>query len=172
MNFKAFFVGWLLLVTLTLSAQNEKMQSAFVYNIISKYIEWPDTYKSGDFVLGVLGNSPIIKEFNTLASSRKIGGQKISVIKFSSADEISQCHLIYISKENLGDIEKVLAKTGNTLIVADGATEFKKGITINFIIVDKKQRFELKPNYAVSKGLKVSPEISNMAVEKVYVAEN
>jgi hypothetical protein len=172
MNAKVILVSWLLLVTLTLSAQNEKMQSAFVYNIISKYIEWPESYKGGNFILGVLGDSKIINEFKTLAKTRTVGSQDISVVKFNSVDEISKCHLVYISKENLGDLEKVIAKTGNTLIVADGATDIKKGITINFLMVNNKQRFELKPNYAVAKGLKVSPEISNMSAEKVFVAEN
>ncbi len=161
-----------LMIVINLNAQAERVQSAFVYNIISKYIEWPDSYKGGDFVLGVLGESPIIKEFRTLAKSRTIGSQNISVVKFNSVDEITKCHLIFISKENLEDLEKVVAKTGNTLVVADGATESKKGITINFVIVNNKQRYELKPNYAVSKGLKVSPEIANMAAEKVYTAEN
>jgi hypothetical protein len=172
MNAKALLVSWLLLVTLTLSAQNEKMQSAFVYNIISKYIEWPDSYKGGDFILGVLGDSPIINEFKVLAKSRTIGGQNISVVKFNSVDEIRKCHLIFISTGNLADLEKVVEKIGNTLVVADGATEIKKGIAINFVMVNNKQRFELKPNYAVSKGLKVSPEIANMTADKVYVAEN
>jgi hypothetical protein len=172
MKAKALLVSCLLLCTLTLCAQNEKMQSAFVYNIISKYIEWPDSYKGGDFVLAVLGDSKIINEFRTLAKTRTVGSQDISVVKFNSVDEISKCHLVYISKENLGDLEKVVAKVGNTLIVADGATDIKTGITINFVTVNNKQRYELKPNYAVSKGLKVSPEIANMTAEKVYTAEN
>jgi len=160
------------MMAITLNAQVERMQSAFVYNIISKYIEWPDSYKGGDFVLGVLGDSPIIKEFRTLAKTRTIGSQNISVVKFNSVEEITKCHLVFISKGNLADLENVVAKIGNTLVVADGATENKKGITINFVMVDKKQRYELKPNFAVSKGLKVSPEIANMGAEKVYVAEN
>jgi hypothetical protein len=172
MNTKAVLVSWLLLVTLTLSAQTEKMQSAFVYNIISKYIEWPESYKGGDFVMGVLGDSPILKEFKMLAKSRTIGSQNISVVKFNSVDEITKCHLIFISKANLADLENVVARIGNTIVVADGATDNKKGITINFVMVNNKQRYELKPNYAVSKGLKVSPEIANMTAEKVYTAEN
>lgn len=172
MKTKAVLISWLFFITLTLSAQKEKMQSAFIYNIISKYIEWPDSYKVSDFVMGVLGDSPIINEFKALAKSRTIGSQSISVVKYNSIDEISKCHLIFISKGNLADLEKVVATVGSTLVVADGATEIKKGITINFVMVNNKQRFELKPNYAVAKGLKVSPEIANMAVEKVYIAEN
>lgn len=161
-----------LIMAITLNAQPERMQSAFVYNIISKYIEWPESYKGGDFVLGVLGESPIIKEFRTLARSRTVGSQNITVVKFNSVDEITKCHLIFISKGNLADLDKVVAKIGNTMVVADGAIENKKGITLNFVMVDNKQRYELKPNFAASKGLKVSPEIANMTSEKVYTAEN
>ena len=33
-----------------------------------KYVEWPDT--NGDFIIGVIGNSPIKKELEILAKNK------------------------------------------------------------------------------------------------------
>ncbi|OQX73103.1 MAG: hypothetical protein B6D64_14350, partial [Bacteroidetes bacterium 4484_276] len=92
-----------LLLAPAVNAQNEKLQTVFIYNF-TKHIEWPPEYSSGDFVIGVLGNSPIIEEIEKLAKSRKIGNQKIVVNKYRTIDDIGQCNIIFIPKSKSGEI--------------------------------------------------------------------
>ncbi len=143
-------------------AQKEKTQSAYIYNFISKYFEWPVAYKTGHFYLGVLGNSPIIDEFNALASTRMVGNQKISVKKFNSADEITMCHVLYVCDSKISELDAALKKVGSTLIISNCENPNLKGIAINFRIVDKKQKFELKAYNATSRGLMISNDLEQI----------
>jgi len=163
---KHIIIFWVLILFFKINtfAQAEKLQSIFVYNFITKFVEWPASDKSGDFVIGVLGNSPIIDEFNQLAASRTVGSQKIVVKKFSSASEITSCHVLYVADSKTSEIATALGKIGNTLLISNRDGAIKLGAAINFVIVDNKQRFELKTANATSKKLKVSPDLEKMAI--------
>jgi len=152
------------LSALNLFAQKEKMQSVYVFNFISKYVEWPASEKSGDFIIGVLGNSLILDEFRELAKTRAVGNQKIVATKFNSASDISKCHVLFIAKSKLDEIGTAIGKVGNTLIITDDEQGIKEGVAINFLVVDNKQRFEYKPVSAKSRGLIVSPELAKIAL--------
>jgi len=147
-----------------LFAQKEKIQSVYVFNFISKYVEWPASERSGDFVIGVLGNSLIIDEFRELSKTRTVGNQKIVTTKFNSAGDITKCHVLFIAKSKLDEVGAALGKIGNTLVITDDEQGIKEGVAINFLVVDNKQRFEYKSASAKSKGLVVSPELAKIAV--------
>jgi Fe-S cluster assembly iron-binding protein IscA len=160
---KTFLTSSLLLIaSLTLSAQKEKIQTAFIYTIISKYVEWPESSRNGDFVIGVLGNSSIINELNDLSENRKIGGQSIIVKKFKTAGEISACHVLYVSDSKINEMDEAVSNAGNTLIITSEAPAVTKGNAVNFIEVNGKQSFWVKPQNATKKGLVMSPELAKM----------
>jgi len=147
-----------------LFAQKEKIQSVYVFNFISKYVEWPASEKSGDFIIGVLGNSLILDEFKELAKTRTVGNQKIVTTKFNSSGDITKCHVLFVAKSKLDEIGAALGKIGNTLVITDDEQGIKDGVAINFIIVENKQRFEYKSASAKSRGLVVSAELAKIAV--------
>ena len=152
----------LFIASFSLLAQKEKIQSAFIYTIVSKYVEWPESDRSGDFVIAVLGNSTIVNELMDLSDNRKIGGQRIVVKKFKTAGEISECHVLYVSDTKINEMDEAVSKVGNTLIITSEAPAVTKGNAINFLEVNGKQSFWVKPQNATKKGLVVSPELSKM----------
>jgi hypothetical protein len=156
----------LVITTLNIYAQKEKLQTAYIYNFITKYFDWPAANKTGDFVIGVLGNSPIIDEFRELASARKVGSQRIVVKTFKSADVITDCHVLYIVDSKAGELDAALAKAGTTLIISDFESAVSKGVAINFKTVNDKQSFELKAQNAASRGLIVSPDLGKLFSQK------
>lgn len=74
---------FLFVSSIATNAQNEKFKALFLYNFI-KNIEWPQAYKQGDMIIGVMGNTPIIKELETITSSQKAGNQMMKVKVFSN----------------------------------------------------------------------------------------
>jgi len=159
-----FVLALFALLSNTINAQTEKMQSVFIYNFISKFVEWPAADKTGDFIIGVLGDSPIVAELNALAAAKTVGAQKIVVKKFGSAGEISKCHVLYIPSSQAGQLSAASSKGGSTLVVASSDDACKKGAAINFVLVDNKQKFELKKSNATGNGLKISPDLEKMAI--------
>lgn len=147
----------------TTNAQNEKFKALFLYNF-TKYIDWPASYKNGDFVIAVIGNSSIVNELNVIASKKKVGTQHIIVKKLSNPSQISKCHIVYIPPYKSSSLRSTLAvlKGKSTLVVTDGSNLVQQGAGINFIDAGGKQAFEIKKKNIESKGLKVSGSLLSL----------
>jgi hypothetical protein len=146
-------------------AQKEKFHSIFIYNF-SKYVKWPEARNSGKFVIGVLGTSAIHKDLKSMAEIKHVNGKSIEIKQFSSAAEISDCHILYVSATESGLLDQVLSKTSGKpiLIVTDNPGLAKKGAAINFVEVSGKIKFELNKKNAESRGLKVAGALASLAI--------
>lgn len=146
-------------------AQDYRVHSGFMYHF-TKYIEWPAAKKSGDFVIGVVGNAAIIDPLNAMASAKTVGTQKIIIKRFSNVASVSDCHILFLSDDKTDEIEEASskAKSKNILLVSEGNGLAKKGSSINFLIVDGKLKFELNKKTIQDTGLKVSSELLGLAI--------
>ena len=163
---KLFFVFIVLtLFAINAKGQHERLQANYIYNIV-KYIEWPAAYKTGDFVIGVLGNSPITKELKKLAETKKVFNQKISIVEFSSTDQITKCHVLFISALNSGLINLVVAKVGSNATLIIGETEglATQGAGINFIKQEDVLSFQLNEVSIKKRGLLVDSKLKSLAL--------
>lgn len=152
--------------SVSVKAQNEKFKALFLYNFI-KNIEWPSAYQQGDLTIGVLGNNPIAKELETIASTQKAGSQSMKVVVFSSAENVSNCHLLYVSPNKSSQIPQLITKLGSnsTLIVSDSKGAIQQGSAINFILDGDKLKFEICKQHIEQKGLKVSISLLNLGIQ-------
>lgn len=146
-------------------AQIEKMQAAFMYNF-TMLVNWPASYQSGDFVIAVLGSGAINKELEDMAKQKKAGSQTIVIKKISSAGEIGNAHMVYVSNSAKSKIPDVVAKTASsaTLVVTESDGAGKEGSIINFMLVDEKLRFELNEPKASAKGLKLAANLIKLGI--------
>lgn len=147
------------------NAANSKIKAIFLYNF-TKYIEWPASYKQGDFVIGVLGSSPLVEELEKMALKSKVGTQSFIIKKFKDANEVSNCHMLYISNSKASSMEAAInkLKKTHTLIITECGGCAKKGSAINFVSVNNKQRFELNKINAGKFGLQVSSNLATLAI--------
>ncbi|MBC7389642.1 MAG: YfiR family protein [Opitutaceae bacterium] len=145
-----------------------RIKVMFLYNF-TKYIEWPQDYKQGDFVIGVLGGASesLKKELEKLASTKKAGIQTIVVKNYNSVAEIEKCHLLFIpeSKSNLLDEATAKCKKNSTLIVTEKDGLAKRGSAINFVVKDNKQNFELNKGNIERYNLNVSTNLLSLAIQ-------
>ena len=143
----------------------QEIHSMMVYNFM-KYVNWPPTSTSGDFVIGVVGESKVHETLNKWYGSKSKGSQKIVIKEFGSAAEITDCHVIYIGKTKSNTLEDILAKISgkSTLVITDKTGMAKKGSGINFRTVNGKLKFELNQAAISSANLKVSSQLTGMAI--------
>ena len=153
------------LSTISKAQDVHKFQSIFIYNF-SKFIQWPAEYENGEFIIGVLGESPITKHLESMASVKKVRGQKFIIKKFSSVDQITKCHMLYIPSNKSASLQKCLKGIGSnaTLIITDKPGMAENGSSINFLIVDGKPKFELNKVSTTKHKLKVSSQLSKLAI--------
>jgi hypothetical protein len=153
--------------TLASHAQTDyRFHSIFIYNF-TKYIQWPAGQQSGDFVIGVLGNGAnIVEELTKITANKTVGTQKIVVKKFKSAAEAGTCHILFIpssGSHNFDDVQNML-KGKPTLVITEKSGLAQKGSGINFILQDNKWKFELNEAATQASGLKVSRELTQLAI--------
>ncbi|HEY6159823.1 MAG TPA: YfiR family protein [Bacteroidia bacterium] len=142
-----------------------KIKATFLYNF-TKYIEWPEDYKQGNFVIGVMGNNTLYNDLNTFFSTKTLGTQKYEVKLFAKASDITRCHMIFIPADYTGSVNEVIAKVKgkSTLVVTDKAGMAKQGAAINFVSIDNKQKFELNKTNVEKSDLKVSSSLISLAI--------
>lgn len=160
------FFTILLLFSSQSFAQVEKYKALFVYNF-TKHIEWPQNLKSGDFVIGVIGQKQLTDKLIEVTNGKKVGAQNIVVQTYSSVDEISGCHILILGTSNSTPkrVESAVTKAGNnTLIVTNGNNMATKGATVNFTIQEGKLKFELNKSNASTRNLKISSYLENLAI--------
>jgi hypothetical protein len=150
----------LVIATMTgsLWAQDTKFTALFILNF-AKYVEWPSAAATGDFVITVLGDDPVIDELKVLAGQTKIETRSVVVKKVASVDQIDNANLLYIAPDNSSSLPAVMNKFGsnNVLVVTNKKGLAKEGAGINFMMVDGKQRFEINAGSLKKAGLTAKP---------------
>lgn len=157
----------LLLVFLpTQAAQDYKFHSIFFYNF-AKYTQWPTNYRSGDFVIGILGDSKIKQPLEDMARQRTLPNQRIVVKTFNSVSDITWSHIIFVPFDKSGQLDEVLAQTEGkpTMVVTEKPGLGHQGSTINFILVNGSWQFELNRSALEASDLKVSGELTRLAIQ-------
>jgi YfiR/HmsC-like len=158
-----FLVG---LATIARS-QDYKLHPVYIYSF-TKYVIWPDGYKAGDFEIVVLGESPIIKELNTMASLKKTPDNRAIVIKkIDNPADIKKCNVLYVPAGKSKMLLDVMTKVGtqSILIITEEVGLGSKGSNINFIIKDGKLAFEMNQGSMNKQSLKASSELSRLAIQ-------
>lgn len=161
-----FFVGMLML-----SAKrghydtNAKIKAVYLYNF-TKYIEWPKADRGEQFVFGVIGNAPVTVELENIAKTKKVADRPIVIKKYSAVNEVSKCHILFVSPETSGQISSITGKIKgqSTLLVTDQPGLANKGAAINFVIHQNRQKFELNQSNAARYNLKVSNSLEALAI--------
>lgn len=162
---------FLSIVFITLGADrpeetNAKIKAIYIYNF-TKYIEWPESYKQGNFVIGIIGNNlPLLNELNKMAIVKTVGNQRLE-IKSITPNIDANCHIIYLLSDNSAQLAEVMEKNKNksTLIITDKAGLAAKGAGINFVIQENKQKIELNKSNIERYKLKVASSLVELAIQ-------
>ena len=143
---------------------NSKMKAIFIMNF-TKLIEWPQAYRQDDFVVGVIGDSPLYTELTKMAKTKKVANQKLEIQKFNSPKDIGKCHILYLSSNKSEDISSVLkkVKSNSTLIITERQGYVEKGAGINFVVKNNRQKFELNKKNVERYKLKISSNLEALA---------
>jgi hypothetical protein len=156
-------------------ASQLKFKSLYVYNFI-KYIEWPDSYKQGNFVLGIVGNNQDFFEyFKTNIGARKtVYNQSIEVKNITSPADASTCSLVYILADNSNQLPEIIAKVKgkSALIITEKEGMAKQGACLNLVYVSqagsdigKKLNFEYNMAAIEKYKLKISDQLLKTSIE-------
>ena len=142
-----------------------RAQSLFIYNF-TRLIEWPQSYKTGDFVVGVLGNGQIYDELSKTLSGKKVSTQNVNLVSYKDPNDIEKCHILVVPFSQSSHIAAAISKLGNqgTLVITEKSGMLDNGAIINFIIDGNALKFELNKEAAIRRGLNINSTLEKMAV--------
>ena len=143
-----------------------KAYTLFVYNFM-KYVEWPEAQSKGDFIVAILGDSPINKELITLAASKKLKGRNIVIKKCNTFEETIGCHLLYVasSKSSIVKTIKDQTKDKPVLIVGEREGLAKKGASLSFVTMeDDELKFDFNKKEIEQHQLKIAGSLLTLGI--------
>ncbi len=163
---KALFLGCCVLVTSLAFAQSTyQTHTLYVYSF-GKFIQWPEEYRTGDFEIAVLGDSPILAELEKMAQKKKMGDRTIRIIRLASLKDFKKSHVLFLPASQSAVLPESMQKIGDqsTLIVTEQAGLGAKGSDINFIVKEGKLVFEINQNSLSKHKLKAANELTRLAI--------
>ena len=139
---------------------NYAVHANIIYHF-TKYIDWPPSSRSGDFIIGVVGDTPLYDELKKGIANKMAGNQKIVVKRISSTEVLFNCHILFISDDESSSIKKIAAQTAGApvLLVSESEGLAQKGSCINFIIVSDHLKLEINKNNIMLRGLSIASEL-------------
>jgi hypothetical protein len=157
-----------MLVMTKAQAQQETSYSIHA-NIIyrfTKYIDWPADKKTGDFIIGIVGDSPLYDEMKGFVVNKMVGNQKIVIKKFPSSAPDYNCHILFICEEESSSLKKIAIRTAgaSVLLVSEEDGLASKGSCINFIVVSDHLKLEINKNNIEKRGLSVATELLSLGI--------
>lgn len=150
----------------TAQENNYRFHKVFFYSF-TKYIEWPESHKQGDFKIAVVGASEIIPLLEEMAEIKKVGNRAIKIIQIDGLKGGEQYNMVFIPSNQSAAFAAIKASIGNepTLLVTEASGLASRGAMINFKDVDGKLRFEVNTETVEQSGLKMSQELIRFGEE-------
>ncbi len=167
MNFYKTILKWMLGVLIIFLTCSQvvgqdlgKYQALYIYNF-TKYIEWPNG--SDELVIGAIGAGTIHRELEKMVQSK--GGGKLKFIKLTSYNNLDQCNIIFLTKEQDRNLNLVLAKTKgkSILVISEIESSASKGAGISFFLENEKLKFAINKNSIEKRNMKVSGNLLSLA---------
>lgn len=157
--------GLLFVIHNVANAQDDKFKALFIYNF-TKYMEWPEAKRSGDFKIGVLGGSPITNELKSFTAKKTVGTQKIVVEEIMAIADCPKYHIVFVptkASANLEEITKNVANKG-VLVVSDKQGMAAEYSGINFVKNDGQQTFEISLKHIHEEGLNAGKSLMSLGI--------
>jgi hypothetical protein len=143
-----------------------KAYTLFIYNFM-KYVEWPENSSKGDFIISVIGDSPINKELQDLAAIKKLKGRPIVFKKCNTPEEAFNSHLVFLpsSKSSTVKAFKEQTKGMPLLIVGEREGLAKKGAGISFVTLeDDELKFDINKKDIEQHNLKIANSLIMLGI--------
>ncbi|MDW8290641.1 MAG: YfiR family protein [Armatimonadota bacterium] len=163
-----FLLSVLLLRAAFAQGYNEiEVKAAFLYHFTS-YIEWPPKAfdsPTAPVVIGVLGRSAILDALREAVRGKSAQGRAIVVRQVQTAQEMRQCHILFIPASESRSLPRVLEELDSAPVLVVGEAEgfAQRGGMVNFFLEQSKVRFEVNPDAAKRASLNISSKLLRLA---------
>jgi hypothetical protein len=161
--FMALSTDWVEYAFMQKEDTQAKIKATFLYGF-TKYFDWPGN--EANFSITILGdNQGLVAEMNKIAATKQVGGKKIVIHNLQHVKEIERTDILFITPDKSALLADAVSKFKGrgTLIITEKQGLAKVGATINFVVEENKQKFELNKSAASKAGLTIGTSLEKLA---------
>lgn len=140
------------------------MKAAFLYRFLS-FVEWPaQSFARADapLVIGVLGADEVHASLEAIVPGRSAQGRPLQLRKLKEGERPTGVHLLFVGRAAAAALPKLGGPAG-LLVVSETEGALEQGAMINFLRVEGRVRFEVAPDAAERRGLRISSRMLAVA---------
>jgi hypothetical protein len=148
-------------------ALEHRVKAAFLYQFAG-YVEWPPAmFAQADtpVAIGVIGAEPLAAELSQVVTGRTIAGRTVTVRRIKAGESLAGVHILFIGKAESTRLVQLsqTAQPRSILTVTETDGALAQGSIINFVIAERRVRFEVALDTAEKSGLKLSSRLLAVA---------
>jgi hypothetical protein len=144
-----------------------QVKAAYLYKFVG-HVEWPPhayVDASAPFTIGVVAAVDVADELARLKAGRSVRDRPVDVRVLKPGEAARGVQVVFLGGADAAQLRRLLEpfRTLPTLTVSDAPGAIEAGSVINFVLVDKRLRFEVSVANAERHGLKVSSRLLAVA---------
>ena len=150
--------SFLFFQNISASEKAEDVQVNHIYKL-TKYIYWPDGAASGNFVIGVIGNTDALDaQSKDFLQNKTIDGQQVQVEVYESVADITNPHILFIAEGSSDLIDEIATQIAGKSILTIGNTTTEQSDKLAVQFIDVTNRVEIILNEEVLSTAKLTVE--------------
>ena len=149
-------------------ASRMKLQGIYLYSF-AKNVYWPSAYNTGDFTIGIYGSKDLFDQLSANFKGKMTGSQKIIFDFYESTSDISDCHMLFVGKDETNTISKVKKVLDEKTLLVTELTDISNSSSsmINFVYVQSRLKFQLNKSEAEKNNFKIGQTLTKLAYSTI-----
>ena len=148
-------------------ALEHRVKAAFLYKFAG-YVEWPAksfAQSEAQVTIGVMGNDPLATELVQAVTGRTVSDRMVVVKRLRPGESLAGIQVLFVGKAENARLSQVAqsAQPRSILIVTEAEGALAQGSMINFVVAERRVRFEIALDAAEKSGLKLSSRLLAVA---------
>jgi hypothetical protein len=148
-------------------ATEYEVKAAFLYNF-ARFVTWPDaTFKepNAPLVIGIFGKDPFGFTLEQTIHDKTAQNHPLVVRRYQNIEDTHTCHILFIASSEQKELTSLLnhLQTSSILTVGEQNNFCQNGGMINFILVNRRVRFEINPQAIERSTLTISSRLLKLA---------
>lgn len=145
-----------------------QVKAAYLYKFLD-FVEWPAAAFEGPkspFVIGIAGAEALMEELEALIARRRVESRPVLARRLRAGEDAAGLHVLFVGRAaGARTAAALLGATGKhpVLIVSEADDTLPAGSTINFVVVDKRVRFDVALRGAEAHELRISSRLLGVA---------
>jgi hypothetical protein len=148
-------------------ALEHRVKAAFLYKFAG-YVDWPPAAFAGadtPITIGVIGSEPLATELAQVVTGRTVNNRSIAVRRIKAGEALAGVHILFVGNAERARLSQHArnAQAHSVLTVSESEGALEQGSMINFVVADRRVRFEVALDSAEKGGLRLSSRLLAVA---------